>query len=175
MSRTLRRHLKLGAAVHDVDVAAHGGRYAGHIDGRRVEFDASLLRRIDGGAEVVLEVDGGRTRAVVLRHGDAVFVHHAGRTWRFTAVTPRPGGDAADDGGTDPFVASPMTGVVRKVLAAPGDRVAAGAALCVVEAMKMEFSVTAPRDVVVAEVRAAVGDRVDIQQVLVTFEAEPAK
>jgi biotin carboxyl carrier protein len=62
-----------------------------------------------------------------------------------------------------------MTGVVRKVLVASGDAVAAGATLFVVEAMKMEFAVTAPRDVVVDEVRAAEGARVEIQQVVVTF------
>jgi len=71
----------------------------------------------------------------------------------------------------DPFAASPMTGVVRKVLVRPGESVAAGATLFVVEAMKMEFTVAAPRDVVVDEVRAAEGARVDIQQVIVTFRA----
>ena len=51
--------------------------------------------------------------------------------------------------------------------------IAAGAPLFVIEAMKMEFVVEAPRDVVVDEVLAAVGDRVDIGQVLVSFvEAE---
>jgi acetyl/propionyl-CoA carboxylase alpha subunit len=168
---TVRRHLRSGDAVHDVDVARHEGRLAGHVDGRAVVFDALPLRRLEGGAEIALVVDGGRSRAVVVRDGGTVHVHHRGRTWRFLAVTPRPGGDAADGANGDPFAASPMTGVVRKVLVRPGDRVAAGATLFVVEAMKMEFAVPAPRDVVVDEVRAEEGARVDIQQVLVTFRA----
>ena len=169
MSRSIRRHLQAGARVHDVDVALHDGRYAARVDGRAVEFDAKLLRPLAAGAELALVLGGGRTRAIVVRDGDRVHVHHRGRAWRFTAVTPRPGGDvrAEDDG--DPFAASPMTGVVRKVLVRPGERVAAGATLFVVEAMKMEFAVPAPRDVVVDEVRAAEGARVDIQQVIVTF------
>jgi biotin carboxyl carrier protein len=101
-----------------------------------------------------------------------VAVH--GRTWRFQAVQHRPGGDPAAAEQDDPFAASPMTGTVRKVLVRPGDKVASGGTLFVVEAMKMEFAVTAPRDVVVDEVRAAEGARVDIQQVVVTFRAAAA-
>ena len=67
-----------------------------------------------------------------------------------------------------------MTGVVRQVLVEPGARVAAGGTLVVVEAMKMEFTVEAPRDLVVDEVRAKPGARVEISQVLVTFGVEPA-
>jgi biotin carboxyl carrier protein len=63
-----------------------------------------------------------------------------------------------------------MTGVVRQVAAEPGRSLAAGETLVVVEAMKMEFAVVAPRAVVVDEVRAKQGDRVDIGQVLVTFK-----
>lgn len=167
----VRRHLRAGDAVHDVDVGRHEGRITAHLDGRSLVFDALLLRRLEGGAELALVVDGGRSRAVVVRDGDTIHVHHRGRAWRFAAVTPRPGGEAKDDGNGDPFAASPMTGVVRKVLVRAGDRVAAGATLFVVEAMKMEFAVAAPREVVVDEVRAAEGARVDIQQVIVTFRA----
>jgi len=41
----------------------------------------------------------------------------------------------------------------------------------VIEAMKMELSLKAPRDGVIAEVRAAAGDFVDADAVLVTLEA----
>ena len=169
----VRRHLRSGDVVHDVDVGPHGsvaeGRFTAHLDGRSVAFDARLLRRLEGGAEVAMVVDGGRSRAIVVRDGDTVHVHHRGRAWRFLAVTPRPGGEAAPDANGDPFAASPMTGVVRKVLVRPGESVAAGGTLFVVEAMKMEFAVAAPRDVVVDEIRAAEGARVEIQQVIVTF------
>ena len=39
-----------------------------------------------------------------------------------------------------------MQGTVLKVLVADGDAVAAGQVICVVEAMKMENEIAAPRD-----------------------------
>ena len=69
-------------------------------------------------------------------------------------------------------ITSPMPGKVVKIFVKAGDAVKEGQGLVVVEAMKMEFAVEAPRAIVVAEVRVKAGDRVDIGQVLVTF-AEP--
>ena len=72
----------------------------------------------------------------------------------------------------NPFVESPMTGTVWKMLVEPGQEVASGEVLCIVEAMKMEFAIEAPRDVVVDEVKCAAGERVDIGDVLVTFRQD---
>lgn len=173
MLRSVRRHYRTAAAVHDVDVAVHDGNVKAKIDGAEHTLGTHLLRRLDGGAEIAVTVGGATHRAIVVRDGDRVHVALGGRTWRLQSVQPRPGGEAKAADGGDPFAASPMTGVVRKVLVAPGDAVASGATLFVVEAMKMEFAVTAPRDVVVDEVRASEGSRVDIQQVLVTFREGP--
>lgn len=168
-SKSVRRHYKAAGVVHDVDLSAHDVHMKARIEGAEHAFDAKLLRKLDGGAEIAIVLDGARHRVVVVRDGDRVHVALGGRTWRLQAVQPRPGGEAHGSDQGDPFAASPMTGVVRKVLAKPGDVVKAGATLFVVEAMKMEFAVTAPRDVVVDEVRCAEGARVDIQQVVVTF------
>ena len=79
---------------------------------------------------------------------------------------------AASQAGGDHAVAAPMPGRVVRVLVEPGDRVAAGQGLAVVEAMKMENEVAAPADGVVSEVRAAPGDSVEAGGVLVTLTAE---
>jgi biotin carboxyl carrier protein len=65
---------------------------------------------------------------------------------------------------------SPMPGVVRRVLARVGDRVAAGAVLLVIEAMKMEQSVTAPCAGRVVELAAREGDQVEAGRVLAVIE-----
>ena len=171
MSRAIRRHYAFDGATHDVDVSLDKGRLHGHVDGRAAEADARVVRVLPGGADVVITQEGGRSRAVVLRDGDVVHVAMRGRTFRLVVVSARHDVEA-DELSIDPFVASPMTGVVRQVRAAPGAPAAAGETLVVVEAMKMEFAVEAPRVLVVAEVRVKAGDRVDIGQVLVTF-AEP--
>jgi len=63
-----------------------------------------------------------------------------------------------------------MPGRVVVVKTRAGDRVTAGQELLVIEAMKMELGLKAPRDGIVAEVRAATGDFVDADAVLVTLE-----
>ncbi|WP_233121606.1 biotin carboxylase N-terminal domain-containing protein [Tersicoccus sp. Bi-70] len=72
--------------------------------------------------------------------------------------------------GADPEVRSPMPGTVVAVLAEAGATVDVGAPLVIVEAMKMEHTLTAPVDGVVA-VHVAVGDRVAAGTVLADVAA----
>jgi 3-methylcrotonyl-CoA carboxylase alpha subunit len=65
-------------------------------------------------------------------------------------------GDAAAEG----RLAAPMPGKVVAYLAQPGDSVKRGQAVAVMEAMKMEHTLTAPRDGVVQALLYAVGDQV---------------
>ena len=65
-----------------------------------------------------------------------------------------------------------LAGTVVKVLVEPGKAVTAGETLLVLEAMKMETEVTAPKDGTVAAVAVAVGDAVQGGQVLLEWEAE---
>jgi len=70
---------------------------------------------------------------------------------------------------------APMPGLVLRVLAEPGAVVTAGQPLLVLEAMKMEQTVSAPADGVLAELRAKAGDQVSTGQVLAVLEAPPLK
>jgi propionyl-CoA carboxylase alpha chain len=65
---------------------------------------------------------------------------------------------------------APLPGTVIAVHVAPGDVVADGDLLVVMEAMKMEHSITATSAGTVGEVRVAVGDRVDAGDVLVLVD-----
>jgi 3-methylcrotonyl-CoA carboxylase alpha subunit len=55
---------------------------------------------------------------------------------------------------------------------APGDRVSVGDRLAILEAMKMEHSLTAGRDGVVAEVPVAPGAQVEAGAALIVLDAE---
>jgi 3-methylcrotonyl-CoA carboxylase alpha subunit len=166
---TSRRTYRSAAGDHVVSATEHDGVVSVQIDDVAADVTARLVRQFVSGAEIVLEGGEAPDRAVVLRDGDRVLVHLRGRTHVLGLVSRRGDAQHAADGDTEPFAASPMTGVVLRVDVQPGATVAAGAPLLVIEAMKMEFVVEAPRDVVVDEVLAAVGDRVDIGQVLVRF------
>lgn len=60
----------------------------------------------------------------------------------------------------DHSLAAPMPGLVLKILAAPGDVVAKGAPLLILEAMKMEHPIVAPYDGTVAAVNCTEGEMV---------------
>jgi propionyl-CoA carboxylase alpha chain len=66
---------------------------------------------------------------------------------------------------------APMPGLVLRVLAEVGAVVTAGQPLLVLEAMKMEQTVSAPADGVLAELRAKAGEQVSTGQVLAVLEA----
>ena len=63
-----------------------------------------------------------------------------------------------------------MPGRVVLVKATPGQAVAEGEELLVMEAMKMELSLRAPRAGTVAKVQAAAGEFVEADAVLLTLE-----
>ena len=67
-------------------------------------------------------------------------------------------------------IKAPMPGKVLQVLVNAGDTVEEGQALLVLEAMKMENVIRAPRSGVIAGVQAQVGEAVEKAATLVTYE-----
>ena len=93
------------------------------------------------------------------------------------AVRAAPDAPAAPPAGSpvaaapaDDILRSPMPGRVMSVLVRPGDPVAAGAEVCVVEAMKMEQSILAHRDGIVKTVFVQPLDSVNANDPLVELE-----
>jgi len=67
-------------------------------------------------------------------------------------------------------VESPMPGKILQVMVATGTEVDEGDPLLVLEAMKMENVIRAPRSGVIAVVQAQVGEAVEKAATLVTYE-----
>ena len=65
--------------------------------------------------------------------------------------------NAAAHGGS---LAAPMPGRIVQVMSRPGDAVKKGQALLILEAMKMEHTITAPADGTVKAIHYAEGDQV---------------
>lgn len=141
--------------------------------------------RIDGGpaAEVPvrplpgggwrLDLPGGSRPVIAQVAPGFVEVSLPGRTLRFErradrAATGRPDDAAGAEART------PMPGRVVEVRVKPGDAVAQGDTVAVVEAMKLANPVAAPRDGVVADVAVAVGDQVAPGALLVRLVPEEA-
>ncbi|MUV14338.1 acetyl/propionyl/methylcrotonyl-CoA carboxylase subunit alpha [Noviluteimonas gilva] len=130
------------------------------VAGARLDGD-DLSARIDGeGRRFTIDLDAQRTVA-----------HDGLRRLRLEPVEVyRRDAGVAGDGGNR--VLAPMPGRVVVVKARAGDQVRAGDEVLVIEAMKMELSLKAPRDGRIGEVRAVAGDFVDADAVLVTLETE---
>jgi biotin carboxyl carrier protein len=71
----------------------------------------------------------------------------------------------------DQSMAAPMPGIVLKVLVKVGDAVTKGMPLLILEAMKMEHPIVAPRDGVVDAINCAEGELVQPGVELVTLRA----
>ena len=76
---------------------------------------------------------------------------------------------STSDGGSGDSLLAPMTGIVRLLDVSVGQSVNAGDRLLVMEAMKMETSLTAPRDAVITAVHCTPGSSVEGGSVLMSF------
>lgn len=108
-------------------------------------------------------IDGVRRRYRVAEIGEAVYVDSPLGSTEFVVVDRFPDpGDKQEVGS----LLAPMPGTVVSVESREGDAVASGAVLIVLEAMKMEHSVTAPTAGALSHLAVSVGDQVDSGQVL---------
>lgn len=95
--------------------------------------------------------------ADVVRDGGTIWIWLDGEWFESTPPASRRSARQVDD---DAALMPPMSAKVIRVAVAAGATVRAGDVLVVLEAMKMEMPVRAPRDGVVRDVRCAAGDLV---------------
>ncbi len=88
-------------------------------------------------------------------------------TFEFTIPDPLEG--SGSDAGDGNIVVAPMPGLVKQVSIGKGQNVKEGDALVVLEAMKMEHTLTALRDGVIAELNVSSGDQVEDGMVLIAL------
>jgi biotin carboxyl carrier protein len=150
-----------------VEVREAEGRYLVTLDGERVEADYSETGRdfvsllVDG---VSHEVGLSRTRSgfSVVYRGAAFAIAFEDAVQGAPAPTHAQGGVAR--------VVAPMPGKILRLLAAAGDSVAAGQPLLVMEAMKMENELHAPRAGRVADLAVREGQTVETGALLALLE-----
>ncbi len=114
--------------------------------------------------QITLEADGHRTTARVIMFGDHAYVHGHDLNAAL-ALKPRfPDKSTLVPAGG---CVAPMPGKIIEVRVSEGDAVRAGQVLLIMEAMKMEHSVSAPQDGTVDRVSVVNGDQVDADALLV--------
>ncbi|MCD9027688.1 acetyl/propionyl/methylcrotonyl-CoA carboxylase subunit alpha [Luteimonas sp. BDR2-5] len=153
---------------HELHARGLDGNYRLRGDGVDVRVDGARLQ----GGMLSLRVDGVGHRFRARAAGDHVSLHDGQRRSRFERVAPFRS-DAAAEGAGDGRIRAPMPGRVVLVKVAAGDSVAEGQELLVMEAMKMELALRAPRAGTIAEVRVEAGAFVDSDAVLATLDEAP--
>jgi biotin carboxyl carrier protein len=104
-------------------------------------------------------------------HADGRSIHVNTATGQVTLhLLPRhPSAAQTEEAGS---LAAPMPGAVLRVMTSVGERVSAGQALLVIEAMKMEHEIVAPGTGVVSDLKVSEGSQVQAGTVLAVIDNE---
>ncbi len=159
-----------GETLVEVQVAYDRDNWRLTVQGETVLARGRKLDGDPGGARLAVELDDRRLIASVIAAGNKRHIFLNGQTWIVERDDPlhlvEAGG--AHGGG----LTAPMPGKVVALLAQPGAKVEKGAPLLILEAMKMEHTITAPKNGTVKAFCYAAGDQVADGADLVEFEAE---
>ena len=144
-----------------VELTPSGKSYRATIGDKT--FDAEIIRAEDGKLDLL--IDGKRVSAYISSDGAKRWVTVNGQTFVLTKSSgTKRGGGKHDHTGE---LSAPMPGQVRAVNISEGEAVTKGQTLLVVEAMKMEIRIQAPRDGIVSSISVKVGQTVEREQILV--------
>ena len=174
-SAPIRRELDVpGRGRVEVRVTPVAGRSAWSLElpdaesPRTVEVAAE--HSIGHGVDLLrVTIDGRVFHVATAAKASTTFLASGGETWAVSEVSQRGaggGGESHADGG----VRSPMPGTVIALSVAPGEVVTRGQAVAIVEAMKMEHTLTAPFDGEVSAVHVTAGSSVALDQLLVEVQ-----
>ncbi len=179
---TAQLRLALNGEGGDYDLVlqlAGGSQIAGSKVRGRVQInggdwqDFSVTQPLRSAPEtpltLALEQDGKIRRYALVWRGDAVELRDAGQSYRFARSAGWQDEQLAD---TSDAIIAPMPGLVQKVMVQAGEQVEAGQPLAILEAMKMEHVLKAPRAARLAAVLVSDAAQVSDGQVLIQFEPE---
>ncbi len=150
---------------HEVWLSRSAADYKLHLGDAVLEVE--LTR--EGKERSILSVDGRSEPVTIALHGDTVHVHLDGAmyTLRYSDALSRLARQSQGRGGDS--IVAPMPGTVVAVHAIAGATVRRGEALLVIESMKLETTIAAPRDAVVEAVQGQLGRSFERDAVLVTL------
>jgi biotin carboxyl carrier protein len=157
----------------DIDLEYRSERYHATVNGRKVEIasyrlgeNRSLLLINDQSHEVDVRSNGYDNRKVVFMKGMEIPAEIEDYNLALLRKTAGIGSEAQ----VDKLLRAAMPGLVVEVKVQPGDRVARGRPLLVIEAMKMENVIKAPGEATVKAVHVSKGTSVEKDDKLLEFE-----
>ncbi|MBY0243562.1 MAG: 3-methylcrotonyl-CoA carboxylase, partial [Burkholderiaceae bacterium] len=167
MNSLLKRTLDFSddSGSQQVQAGYNGVTWTFSLDGASQQL---ALTHLDG-TELSATLDGQQLRGSVVREGDTFHVYVQGRhtALRYTDPLAHSGTAEAEAGA----LTAPMPGKIVAILVAAGARVAKGTPLLVMEAMKMEHTISATHDGTIEKLLYEVGDQVTDGAQLLTLNA----
>ena len=149
-----------------VDLTPTGKSYRATIEEKTVNVE--VIQSKDGKLDLL--IDGKRVTAYVSSDNTKRWVTVNGKTFVLTKSSGVKQRSAGHDHASE--LIAPMPGLVRAVNISEGDAVTRGQTLLLLEAMKMEIRVQAPRDGIVKKLFVKHGQTVEREQILVEIEEE---
>ncbi|XP_071552299.1 propionyl-CoA carboxylase alpha chain, mitochondrial-like [Panulirus ornatus] len=137
------------------------------VDGKFSLASPVFEANIDGTQETVQLINLGSAGEIRIRYKGTAFQTHVlseAAHHYITLIPEKPKVDQSKQ------VLSPMPGLVKSIACVPGDMVAEGQEVCVIEAMKMQNSLAAATSGKVKAVHVREGETVEEEQVLVELE-----
>uniref|UniRef100_A0A672S5Y4 Propionyl-CoA carboxylase alpha chain, mitochondrial n=1 Tax=Sinocyclocheilus grahami TaxID=75366 RepID=A0A672S5Y4_SINGR len=173
-SRQWELCVELDKSVHMLGVSRSGNNYTVEIDGEKVEVSGEWNL---ASALLPITINGKhRTLQCLLRTAAGeISLQYLGTSFKLRVLSKLAASlskhmpeKVPED--TSSILRSPMPGSVVAVSVKPGDNVAEGQEICVIEAMKMQNSMTAAKTAKVKSVHCKAGDTVGEGDLLVELE-----
>jgi acetyl/propionyl-CoA carboxylase alpha subunit len=167
----------LAAAARFVaeEKSSHGFDPWNGRDGFRLSGKArQIIDFVVAGRRIAVPLDGpigAGIHLMRLANGD-VAAMRGGETFVLRPFDPFESAESAAEAADR--VTTPMPGKIVQILVKAGEKVKRGQPLAVLEAMKMEHTLSAPADATVEEVSVSPGDQVKAEAVVVRFAKEAA-
>ena len=163
--------LSLDGVSHEVEVREENGRLTVVVDGKCLAAD---FRRINGSLMSLL-LDNQSFEMVAVEQPGGYEVVIGNQPFEIEVERSNHGRHAGGravagiDGAGEVQLRTPMTGVVIEVMVAAGTQVSAGQVVVIVESMKMNNELRAPREGTIESIHVQPGDRVERNMVVATI------
>ena len=116
----------------------------------------SFFRETKNG-RINIEMNGIKKFFHVAKSGDIWWIHFEGKV--YTVNSSESGASSSEELGG---LTAPMPGTIQQIIVKKGQKVRSGQTLIILEAMKMEHKIKAPKSGEIISINYSVGDRVDM-------------
>ena len=163
---------EIAGEAREINLQRTGENVSAEIDGRAYELEAHLTE-----PNVYLLKHANKIYQIYVapskNAGEPLAVEVGGKSFDVKLIDPkrmRGGGDANANADGAAEIKTAMPGKVVRILVEPGAPIKQGDGVLIVEAMKMQNEMKAPKDGIVKEIRAEEGATVNAGDVLAVIE-----